>query len=95
MVVAQVIQSTVFAPVGALLSEMFGTAIRYTGASMGYQLAALLGAGFTPLIASSLLAQRISSAPLVAIAAGCGVVTIIAAWRMKETNDDLSRAGRS
>lgn len=47
MMFAQVLQSMMFAPLGALFSEMFGTATRYTGASMGYQFAALLGAGFT------------------------------------------------
>jgi hypothetical protein len=52
---------------------------------MAYQLAAVLGAGFTPLIASSLLAGDMRSAPLVAIAIGCGVVTMLAIWLMKET----------
>ena len=85
MVIAQIIQSMMFAPLGALFSEMFGTAVRYTGASMGYQLAALLGAGFTPLIASSLHAHDVSSGPLVLLAAGCGLVTVAAVWRLTET----------
>ncbi|MCV7366589.1 MFS transporter [Mycolicibacterium duvalii] len=85
MVLAQIVQSMMYAPLGALFSEMFGTTVRYTGASMGYQLAALLGAGFTPLIASSLHAQQISRTPLVLLAAGCGVVTIVAVWRLRET----------
>jgi MFS family permease len=91
MVIAQVIQSMMYAPLGALLSELFGTAVRYTGASMGYQLAALLGAGFTPMIASSLHANDVSRAPLVALAAGCGLVTVLAVWRLSETRgSDLS-----
>jgi hypothetical protein len=85
MVIAQAIQSMMYAPLGALFSEMFGTAVRYTGASMGYQLAALLGAGFTPLIASSLHADGVSRAPLVILAAGCGLVTVLAVWRIRET----------
>ncbi|KUI25021.1 MFS transporter [Mycobacterium sp. IS-1742] len=85
MVLAQVLQSLMYAPLGALFSEMFGTHVRYTGASMGYQFAALLGAGFTPLIASSLMADGISRTPVVALAAGCGVVTIVAIWRVRET----------
>ncbi len=36
MVIGQLIQAAMYAPLGALLSEMFGTRIRYTGASMGY-----------------------------------------------------------
>lgn len=84
-VLAQVVQSAMYAPLGVLLSEMFDTDVRYTGVSMGYQLAAVLGAGFTPLIASSLLAGDLRSAPLVAIAIGCGLVTMLAIWLMKET----------
>ena len=84
-ILAQVVQSAMYAPLGVLLSEMFDTEVRYTGVSMGYQLAAVLGAGFTPLIASSLLAGDMRSAPLVAIAIGCGVVTMLAIWLMKET----------
>jgi len=56
LVLGQIIQSMMFAPLVPLLSEMFGTTVRYTGASLGYQGASLIGAGFTPLIASSLLA---------------------------------------
>jgi hypothetical protein len=36
---------------------MFGTGARYTGASLGYQLAATLGAGLAPLSAASLMAM--------------------------------------
>lgn len=85
MVLGQAVQSAMYAPLGALLSEMFDTRVRYTGVSIGYQLAALIGAGFTPLFASSLLAGNIRSTPLVLLAVCCGVVTIIAIWRISET----------
>ncbi|WP_193044804.1 MFS transporter [Mycolicibacterium baixiangningiae] len=94
MVIAQVLQSLMYAPLGALFSEMFGTRVRYTGASMGYQFAALLGAGFTPLIASSMMADGMSRTPLVMLAAGCGLVTVVAIWRVSETRgSDLADAG--
>ncbi|WP_280436338.1 MFS transporter [Nocardia carnea] len=85
MMLGQLIQSAMFAPLGALLSEMFGTTVRYTGASMGYQLAALIGGGFTPLIASTLLASGPSSVPLIVLAMCCGVVTIVSIYRIRET----------
>lgn len=44
--------AVVFAP----LFFLFTTTTRYTGASLGYQLAASIGGGFGPLIAASLLA---------------------------------------
>lgn len=56
LLIGQIIQNIMFAPLVPLLSEMFGTTVRYTGASLGYQSASLIGAGFTPLIASTLLA---------------------------------------
>jgi metabolite-proton symporter len=86
MMLGQVIQSAMYAPLGALLSEMFGTSVRYTGASMGYQLAALVGGGFTPLIASTLLAGGPTSIPLVILAMSCGAVTIISIHRVRETS---------
>lgn len=88
MVLGQLPQSAMFAPLGALLSEMFGTAVRYTGASMGYQLAALLGGGFTPLIASALLVDGPTSTPLIVLAVGCGLVTILCALRVRETKGE-------
>ncbi|MCV7278908.1 MHS family MFS transporter [Mycolicibacterium flavescens] len=85
LTVGQVLQSAMYAPLGALLSEMFGTTVRYTGVSMGYQFAALVGGGFTPLFASVLLAADVRSAPLVVLAACCGAVTILAIAGIRET----------
>jgi MHS family shikimate/dehydroshikimate transporter-like MFS transporter len=44
-----------YAPLAAWLGELFTTGTRYTGASLGYQLAGSIGGGLTPLIVSSLL----------------------------------------
>ncbi|MEP9384484.1 MFS transporter [Nocardioides sp. KR10-350] len=53
-----VLQSLTYGPLAAFLTENFSTTSRYTGASLGYQLASLLGAGFTPLITSSIFAAQ-------------------------------------
>lgn len=45
-----------YGPVAAMFTELFGTDTRYSGASLGYQLGAVLGGGFSPLIATALLA---------------------------------------
>jgi MFS family permease len=50
-------QSVTFGPVPAFVSEQFKTSVRYTGASLGFQTASMLGAGLTPLIVTSLAAQ--------------------------------------
>jgi len=82
-------QSTMYGPLGALFSEMFGTEVRYTGASLGYQAATLVGAGFSPLIASSLLASNGGgSTPVSLLLCGGAVITAVSVWRMRETNTD-------
>ncbi|WDF42799.1 MFS transporter [Streptomyces sp. T12] len=84
-----VAQSTMYGPLGALLSEMFGTRVRYTGASLGYQAATLLGAGFSPLIASSLLASSGgSSTPVSLLLCGGAAITALTVWRLRETHAD-------
>lgn len=60
-----VFQSATFGPMAAYIAEQFGTTARYTGASLGYQAATLLGAGFTPVILVSLQAAAGGSVYLV------------------------------
>ncbi len=48
--------SIMYGPLAAYLAELFTTSTRYTGSSIGYQLAASLGGGFGPLVATALLA---------------------------------------
>ncbi|MGP4007282.1 MFS transporter [Streptomyces sp. 4N124] len=82
-----VAQSTMYGPLGALLTEMFGTRVRYTGASLGYQAATLVGAGFSPLIASSLLASYGGgSTPVSLLLCGGAAVTALTVWRLRETS---------
>ena len=61
------VQGTIFGPFGAFAAEMFPTHIRYTGASLVYQTSSTLGAGFTPMIASSLVAIAGGSLWLIAV----------------------------
>jgi metabolite-proton symporter len=44
-----------FAPLGALLPELFPTAVAYTGASIAYNLGGILGASLAPYLAQRLL----------------------------------------
>ena len=46
-----------FAPMGALLPELFPTSVRYTGAGAAYNLGGILGASLAPYIAQQLVAQ--------------------------------------
>lgn len=51
------LMGAVFAPMGAFLPELFPTRVRYTGASVTYNLAGILGASFAPYIAQTLVAE--------------------------------------
>jgi metabolite-proton symporter len=56
MVVMMIIASLMYGPMAALFAEMFGTRVRYTGASVGYQIGSIIGGALTPLVATSLFA---------------------------------------
>ncbi|MFM9558417.1 MULTISPECIES: MFS transporter [Streptomyces] len=82
-------QSVMYGPLGALLTEMFGTRVRYTGASLGYQLATLIGAGFSPMIAGSLVAANGGSGTPVSLLICAGaVITAVTVWFVRETHQD-------
>ena len=75
-----------FAPMGALLPELFPTAVRYTGAGTAYNLGGILGASLAPYIAQQLVLHGGLSwvGGYVSVAAAIG---LIAVWAMGETRD--------
>ena len=46
-----------YGPQAALYTELFSTEVRYSGASLGYQLGAIVGGAFAPTIATILWTQ--------------------------------------
>jgi MFS family permease len=55
LTVGQAFLSLMYGPQAALFGELFPVEIRYSGASLGYQIGAIFGGAFAPLIAASLL----------------------------------------
>jgi metabolite-proton symporter len=55
IVIGMIAHAAMYGPQAAFFSELFGTRTRYTGVSLGYQLAAPFAGGLAPLIASALL----------------------------------------
>jgi len=49
--------AAVFGPIAAYFTEIFPTNVRYSGASIGYQIGSVFGGGLAPLIATALLAH--------------------------------------
>ncbi len=75
-----------YGPQAAYFSELFATRMRYTGASIGYQLAAVFGGGFAPLIAVALLAAGGSEPYLVALyMMVMALITVVATYFARET----------
>jgi metabolite-proton symporter len=88
--------SLMYAPQAAFFSELFGTSVRYTGASVGYQLASIFAGAMAPIIALKLLGTPEESnttavAIYVSIAAA---ITIIAVLCAKETRNTSLRHDR-
>lgn len=57
LVIGFVLMGIAFGPVGAVLPELFSTKVRYSGAGISYNLAAIIGAAFAPTIATWLAAN--------------------------------------
>ena len=56
--------SMMYGPQAALFAELFPKSVRYSGASLGYQIGAVVGGGLAPIIATALFAQYASSLPI-------------------------------
>jgi MFS family permease len=74
-----------YGPMAAYLSELFGTRVRYSGASLAYQLASVFSGGVAPFVATLLLAHYGWTAVAGYVAASCAV-TVAAAWLAPETH---------
>lgn len=86
-------QSASFGPIAAFVAEQFATGSRYTGASLGFQLASLLGGGFTPLVLATIYAasgQSLGAA--VAFVAGISVLSAATLFFGRETRHNSLRA---
>ena len=75
-----------YAPMGAFLPELYGTRMRYTGASVSYNLSGIVGGGLTPLIAASLLSSTGGSWSISAYLAAVAAVSFLCVALLAETN---------
>jgi MFS family permease len=73
-----------YGPLAALYGELFSTGARYTGASLGYQMAGL-GAGIAPLVFASILAGGGSTTTVSMIIAAGSVLCIACILALRET----------
>ncbi len=88
VVVGLILHTFMYAPQAAFFSELFGTSVRYTGASVGYQLASIFAGALAPIIALKLLGDDVTNGNTTAVGiyvAIASVITIVAVLFAKET----------
>jgi MFS family permease len=86
MTVGQIFFSMMYGPQAAFLAEMFTTRVRYSGASLGYQIGAILGGALTPIIATALVARfETAFAVSVYMAIACAI-TVASVFLLGETH---------
>jgi MFS family permease len=78
VVLSLVFHDIMYGPQAALISETFGTGVRYSGAGLGYQLASVIAGGPAPLIATAIFARTGSSTWISWYIVGCAVISMIA-----------------
>jgi len=80
-----------YGPQAALIAESFTPRLRYSGSSIGYQLASIIAGGPAPLIATALFAAYQSSTPIALYILATAIISIIATAFMKDyTGRDIS-----
>lgn len=75
-------------PQATLVAALFPTAVRYSGASLAYQVGSILGGALAPLIATALYASYGSSTPIAVYMAGLGLISFVALLFLDETDHD-------
>ncbi len=80
-----------YGPQAALIAELFTPRLRYSGASLGYQLASIIAGGPAPIIALALFATYHTGYAIAIYIAGCALISLISAALMPDyTGQDIS-----
>jgi len=85
--------AAMYAPQASFVSELFGTRVRYSGLSLGYQLASVIAGGLSPIIATALLAKFGRPWPIALYVIGMAAITTISVYLASETAHKELSAG--
>ena len=77
-----------FAPEATYFPELFGANVRYSGATLGFQVAAAIGGGLSPIIATGLMAYFGGTTGVSVMLILLAAVTLIAAISARETRHE-------
>jgi MFS family permease len=80
-----------YGPQAALIAESFTGRLRYSGASLGYQLASIIAGGPAPLVAAALLQAFHSSIAIAIYLAVCAIISTLATLGLRDNrNRDIT-----
>ena len=83
--------AAMYGPQASFFSELFGTRVRYSGASLGYQLSSVVAGGLSPLIAAALLKRTGQSWPIALFIIGLAIVTAVSVyWAAETAHNDIT-----
>ena len=86
--------AAMYGPQASFFSELFGTRVRYSGASLGYQLSSVIAGGLSPLIATGLLRRYGASWPIALFIIGMAAVTTVSVyWAAETAHTDIAGEG--
>jgi MFS transporter, MHS family, shikimate and dehydroshikimate transport protein len=77
--------SAMYAPEASFFAELFDTRTRYSGASIGYQVAPIVGGGIAPAICTALLAWSGSYWPIALYMIAMGLIGVVSVYFAPET----------
>jgi metabolite-proton symporter len=87
MVVGLALMGVTYGPLGTVVSEMFPTSVRYTGASLAFSMAGILGASLAPYIATW-LAERYGLAWVGYYLTASAMLSMVGLLMIRETSGD-------
>ena len=92
IVVSLIPHDMMYGPQAALIAESFTGRLRYSGASLGYQLASIIAGGPAPLIATAIFARTHSGQAIAVYVLICGLISLAATAMLRDyTNKDISQ----
>jgi MFS family permease len=78
--------AAMYGPQASFLSELFGTKVRYSGVSLGYNLASIFAGALSPLIATGLMAAyKPETWPISVYMIILAVITVVSVYYATET----------
>jgi MFS family permease len=85
------VHSLMFGPQVALYSELFSTDVRFSGASLGYQVGSIFGGGLAPLITAALLGATRASWSVAAYMTVLGVISLLSIMALRRRANAAGR----